>query len=101
MPQIVYLRRRRYLRSQARGVTFVFAYDDTNPQLLHIWARHRKEPRHAMWTWFNGQHVWNQEHERYEGEVDDIGLYWFWLDVERAVVMVISCFRPYGPREER
>jgi hypothetical protein len=51
-----------------------------------------KEPKHAIWAWFNGQSVWNEENRRFECQAGGIGLYWAWLDYESAKVLVISCF---------
>ena len=59
------------------------------------------EPKHAIWAWFNGQHVWNPEHERYEGQAGDIGIHWYGIDFEQAVVMISSCFRRLDGQEER
>ena len=70
----------------------VFAFDETDPSVLHIFARHLKQPKHAIFVWFQGQHVWVEAHERYEGEAGQLGLMWFWVDYEQAVVQVISCF---------
>jgi hypothetical protein len=74
------------------GILFSFAYDEDDWTLLHIFARHRKEPRDAIWAWFNGQCEWNDEYRRYEGKAGAIGLYWFWIDPDASRVMVISCF---------
>ncbi|MBM3267610.1 MAG: hypothetical protein FJZ01_08180 [Candidatus Sericytochromatia bacterium] len=74
------------------GVTFPFKREPTDPTILHIFARHLKEPRHAIWAWFNGQAIWSEEFERFECQAQGTGLYWAWLDYEQAVVLVISCF---------
>jgi hypothetical protein len=84
--------RPRAYKVRVSGVLFHFAYDDEEPTLLHIFARHLKEPKHAIAAWFQGQHVWREEHRRFEGQAGRLGILWFWLDYERAAVQVISCF---------
>jgi hypothetical protein len=87
-------RRYQRIRHDDSGIVFVFAYDRTHPELLHIWARHLVSPSTAIDTFFEGGRdtTWNERRQRYETYSIDHGLYWFWLDPERAV-MVISCFR--------
>ena len=84
-----------YTKRMAAGYTFVFKFDDTDPTVLHIFARHLKQPKDAMWAWFNGQHAWNQEHQRFEGQSGEVGIHWFWINYDQAVVMVSSCFKSH------
>ena len=71
-----------------------------NPRPRPRVIRDLKEPKHAIWAWFNGQHVWNPDHRRYEGRSGAVGLLWFWLDFETARVMVISCFDAKDEEQE-
>jgi len=81
-----------YQRLKANGFTFVFKYEDDYPDLLHIFARHRKETDDAMYIFFNGVTAWNQAQNRFETFLDGEGLFWFWIDEPGKVVMVVSCF---------
>ena len=81
-----------YKRLKANGYTFVFKYEDDHPDLLHIYARHRKEPDDAIYIFFNGVAAWNTTYERFETTLDGEGLFWFWIDKPGKVVMVVSCF---------
>ncbi len=48
----------------------------------------------ALDVFFSGmERTWNEEFERYESSNETHGLYWFWLDEGKKVVMVVSCFR--------
>jgi len=38
-----------YKRLKANGITFVFKYEADHPELLHIFARHSKEPDDAIY----------------------------------------------------
>lgn len=82
------------LRDEASGLTFVFRYDPDAPELLHIFARHTTSPEDAVDTFFDGaaETIFNDARKRYETYTPEHGLYWFWLEPQR-VVMVISCFR--------
>lgn len=87
-------RRYRRIRHEDSGLVFVFAYDDADPEILHIYARHLVSPGAAIDTFFEGADdtTWNERRNRFETYSADHGLFWFWLETER-VVMVISCFR--------
>ncbi len=74
------------------GVTFVFKYEETDPTILHIFARHLMEPEDAINTWFDGTPAWNAQYQRWETYHTGIGIYWFWIDEVAEVVMIISCF---------
>lgn len=83
----------KYLVLTVSGVRFRFTREPGHPELLHIFARHRMEPKHAIWAWFNGQFVWNSEHDRFEGGAGDVWLFWNWVDPQaQSTVRVISCF---------
>ncbi|MBS1992168.1 MAG: hypothetical protein JSS83_16715 [Cyanobacteria bacterium SZAS LIN-3] len=70
---------------------FVFKFDDEFPDLLHIWVRHTKTVEDAIEVWFEGSETWNAERERFETKTETTGIYWFWLE-ENRVIMIISCF---------
>ena len=75
-----------------QGVKFVFAFDEVDPSLLHIFARHLVTPEIAIKTWWEGdKEVWNEKHRRYETSSNTHTIYWFWLKKDK-VVMVITCF---------
>lgn len=88
-------RRPKYSRRRANGVTFVFKHEDDYPELLHIFARHRKTDEDAIFIFFEGtstaapippndnvmQTVYN----------DAEYLWWYWIDEVQKVVMVVSC----------
>lgn len=85
--------RRAYKRVEENGIEFLFKYDDDAPELLHIYARHVTEVDDALDTFFGAEtKMWNAEFKRFESYTATHGLFWFWLD-ENKVVMVISCFR--------
>lgn len=81
-----------YKRLRVNGIVFVFKYDDVSPDLLHIYARHLKEPDDAIFIFFNGSTLWNPIQNRYETRTEGEGLFWFWLDEPGKVVMIVSCF---------
>jgi hypothetical protein len=83
---------RKYKNVNKQGVRFVFAYDDDAPELLHIYVRHLTTIDDALDTFFTGSPAKNDQYERYETFTDTHGLYWFWIEDEK-VVMVISCFK--------
>jgi hypothetical protein len=71
---------------------FVFKYDKQSPELLHIYARHGTDPDVAIKTWFEGDRtVWNVEFNRYQTSSEFYTVHWFWLEGDKAV-MIISCF---------
>lgn len=73
------------------GYRFVFNYDDVDPSLLHIYARHLKTPDDAIFVFFHGVDTFNADRNRFETSTDTVTLYWFWIVVDE-VVMVVSCF---------
>lgn len=81
-----------YHQFRAKGVRFVFKYDETDPTILHIFARHLTSPADAMRVFFAASPVWNEVHQRFESVTETYGLYWYWLDEAERVVMVVSCF---------
>jgi hypothetical protein len=68
--------------------------DDDEPSLLHIFARHMTTIDDALDVWFDEEasQNWNVTHERFERFNDTHGLFWFWLNQQDRVVMVITCF---------
>ena len=66
--------------------------NDDAPELLHIYVRHLTSIDDALDTFFNGQTSWNEEQKRFETYTGTHGLFWFWLEPDK-VVMVISCFK--------
>ena len=82
----------RFRRFKTRGITFVFKTDPAAPDLLHIFARHLKAPHDAIRVWFEGVHTYNAVRQRFEAFDGDTGLYWYPINLETDVVMVISCF---------
>jgi hypothetical protein len=80
-----------YRQVDDSGIRFVFKYDDADPSILHIFARHLTSIDDALDTFFEGETTWNPERRRFETYTETHGLFWFWLR-EGAVVMVISCF---------
>jgi hypothetical protein len=75
------------------GIKFVFKMDDVDPNLLHIYARHLTTIDDALDLFFDTKPTWNQEFERCENYSETHGLYWFWIDESKKIVMVVSCFR--------
>lgn len=85
-----------FRRFERDGLIFVFKVDPDDPRLLHIYARHLKEPDDAIRVWFEGYRgvapvVYQPVYERYETYHEGIGVYWFWI-VEDRVAMIVSCF---------
>lgn len=81
-----------YKRVKVNGYVFVFKFEDDHPELLHIYARHLKEPDDAIDIFFNGIKTWNEGHKRFETKLNNEQVWWFWLDEAQKVVMVITCF---------
>jgi hypothetical protein len=82
----------KFQRVQESGVTFVFKVDEDAPALLHIFARHLMEPVDAIAVWFESDHEWNVHHQRFEACFEGVGIYWYWIDEPKQVVMIASCF---------
>lgn len=83
----------RYKRVIEEGITFRFKYDQVDPSLLHIYARHLTEIDDALDVFFETEASWNEEFRRFENYSSTHGLYWFWLDESKKEVQIISCFR--------
>ncbi|MCA9805096.1 MAG: hypothetical protein KC777_24170 [Cyanobacteria bacterium HKST-UBA02] len=82
----------KYASYDYEGYRFVFKYDDEFPDMLHIWVRHTKTVEDAIEIWFEAaDETWDANHERYQTYSKSQGLYWFWLE-ENKVIMVVSCF---------
>lgn len=84
----------RYRRVRENGVAFVFKTDDDDPDLLHIYARHLTTIDDALDVFFDpaASETRNAAHDRFERYSATHGLFWFWLDEPKKVVMVITCF---------
>ncbi len=84
----------KYKRVRENGVTFVFKYDDDAPDLLHIYARHLTSIDDALDVYFDPavSHTLNTQFDRHESSNATHGLFWFWLDQPKKVLMVITCF---------
>ena len=86
----------RYKNVRAKGVTFVFKYEHDYPELLHIFARHTKHPDDAIEIFFEGSTTWNSTQNVWETLLEDEGIWWFWIDEQKRVVMIVSCFDQYS-----
>lgn len=64
------------------NITFFFKYDESAPELLHIYVRHLATIGQALWVWFNGITVRNEKHKRFETKTETHCLYWTWLNEE-------------------
>jgi hypothetical protein len=88
----------RYKRVRSQGFTFLFAYDEADPTLLHIYARHLTTIEDALRVWLDQHHtveIWNEQNERFETRSESHVPSWTWLD-DGETVLIISCF----PRED-
>lgn len=83
----------RYKHVIDNGIKFVFKYDDQAPDLLHIYARHLTTIDDALDLFFDEKAVWNEQFQRYENYSDTHGMYWYWLNQQNKIVMIVSCFR--------
>ena len=83
----------KYKVLKVRGITFVFKFDEDDPEILHIFARHLTSIDDALDVFFGTTPTWNLNRQRYENLSETHGLYWFWLDEPKKKVMIISCFR--------
>lgn len=83
----------RYRHVRADGFVFAFAYDEDDPQILHIFARHLTTVDDALRVWFNPdvEDIWDEEHQRFEVQTETHVLLWTWL-TEGERVLVITCF---------
>ncbi len=80
-------------RIKCNDLIFVFKYDDKKPDMLHIYSRHLTTPDDAIYLYFNQDPVWDEERKRFGNFSETHGLYWFWRNKEKRVIMVISCFK--------
>ncbi len=72
-----------YERLKCNDHTFVFKYDQNDPEILHIYARHMTTPDDAFVLYFNEDAIWDEERERYGNFSDTHGLYWCWCNKEK------------------
>ncbi len=84
---------RKYKRIVEEGITFLFKYDEVDPTLLHIYARHLMEIDDALDLFFETEPKWNEQFRRFENYSETCGLFWFWRNEEKRQVMIITCFR--------
>lgn len=86
--------KRKYKQVGARGLRFVFKYDDDALDLLHIYARHLTTPDEVLDLFFDpsASQVHDGEHDRFERSNGTHTMFWFWLKRDEAV-MVITCFK--------
>lgn len=82
----------RFTHVDESSLRFVFKHDDDTPELLHSFARHLTTIDDALDAFFSGETSWDPERRRFETYSETHGLFWFWIEEER-VVMVITCFR--------
>ena len=84
----------RYRAVRREGFTFLFAYDATDPSLLHIFARHMTSIEDALRVWFdpNAEDVWDERHQRFESRGETHVLLWTWRAGSEDTVLIISCF---------
>lgn len=83
----------KYKRVNQAGITFLFKYDQVDPTLLHIYARHLMTIAEALELFFDCTANWNEEFRRYENYSHTHGLFWFWRTDAKKEVVVITCFR--------
>jgi len=81
-----------YERIQCNEFAFVFKYDAGKPEMLHIDARHSTTPDDAIQLFYSQDAIWHEKRNRFENHSQTHGLYWFWRDEIKKVIMVISCF---------
>lgn len=83
-------------RHRQSGIVFRFAYDEADPSLLHIYARHLTTPDDAVRTFFLGKTTWDENLRRFETRTDTHLLTWFWVR-PRRIVQVLSCMEDFAP----
>ncbi|MEZ4489308.1 MAG: hypothetical protein R3F51_17110 [Cyanobacteriota/Melainabacteria group bacterium] len=82
-----------YKQVKEDGFIFLFRYDTVDPTILHIYARHLTSIDDALDLFFETEPKWNEKFKRFENYSDTHGLYWFWRDERKKIVVVITCFR--------
>lgn len=82
----------KFKRVKENGITFLFKYEANQPDLLHIYVRHLTSIDDALDVYFTTKPKWNDVRKRFENYSDTHGIYWFWLD-ENKKVMMITCFK--------
>ncbi len=82
-----------YVKKRVRGHIFYFKFDDTVPELLHIYARHMTEPSDAVKTFFTSVPKWNEKRRRFENYSQTHGIFWFWINEEQKEIMIVTCFK--------
>ena len=87
------MKAKRYKLQHYKDYTFVFKFEDGYTDMLHIWIRHTTEPKDAIRAFFEGESIWNAEHERFETSTPAHTVFWFWIDEKAKKVMVITCFK--------
>lgn len=82
-----------YERIKCNDFTFVFKYDENNPEILHIYSRHLTTSDDAINLFFSQDASWDEKRNRFVNYSETHGLYWFWRNEEKKIVMVVSCFK--------
>jgi len=84
----------RYRAVRRQGFTFLFAYDETDSTLLHIFARHLTTLEDALTVWFDptAEDTWHEQYERFESRGENHILLWTWRAGSDDTVLIISCF---------
>lgn len=82
-----------YKRVVEEGITFLFKFDQVDPTILHIFARHLTSIDDALDVFFETKPIWNDKHRRFENYSDKHGIYWFWRNQPKREVVIITCFR--------
>ncbi len=82
-----------YKTVREAGFTFLFRYDQVDPTLLHIYARHLTSIDDALDVYFDTRPVWNEQFRRFENYSTTHGLFWFWRNEAKKEVVIITCFR--------
>jgi hypothetical protein len=73
--------------------TFVFKYDDKFPDFLHIWVNHTKTMEEAADVFFEGEDLgWDDWRKVEVTKWGNTTLWWYWIDEQKKVLMVVSCF---------
>lgn len=88
----------RYFRVSEDEHVFVFKFDPSDPEQLHITVRHLTTVDDALDAFFDpdGKTRWNKRHKRFETYTASHTLYWYWIDEAGKVVMIVSCISETG-----